>query len=123
MFGRTGSYRYDPYARSSTTKPIAMRMWTGFHSDTHPKKTALGNDDRVFAYDRAICVCDGVGGCVELGLSPSAMAEHMCTHIEIELKNRLRDNSQKYDRQVQSRMKSSVSAPGGGGTSYFRVGE
>ena len=82
-------------------------MWSGGYSATHPRKDSV-NADRFLHTDRALGVFDGVGGVARLGFEPSAMAEVLKTAIEQNLKSRLEVNAQRYDREVQLLLKSSV---------------
>jgi serine/threonine protein phosphatase PrpC len=120
-FVQTGyNGRYQPYNgkhqkknNGDKKKPVALTLRSGDHSDKHPVKESE-NADRYFHSACAIAVCDGVGGCAEVGVPPSALAVHMAQKIEEELSKRLAVNALMYDSDKKMVISSDVHPKHGG---------
>ena len=59
-------------------------------------------------------VFDGVDGVAERGLDPTTMSHYLNDKIRTELEERLRNNAQRYDRDKQVQLRSSVLPTGAG---------
>jgi serine/threonine protein phosphatase PrpC len=110
----TMSHRYGPYSTRSSA-PQSLGFWFHASSMVHPCKPDQQNADVYFAGERKLCVCDGVGGVVAHGMVPSAMATAMANDIDEALDYRIANNAQKYDRNTQLCLKSSVRQNEAGG--------
>lgn len=104
--------RYSPYP---LTSPSSLRLWLGAKSEVHPSKQDQENADAFHVSPRSLAVFDGVSGVREEGLVPAAMSTEMAVSVGNELEYRLQQNAQRYDRQTQLYLKSSVSVNRQGG--------
>ena len=108
-------HRYSPYGMKSTrSPPTRLYLWSGYDTQCHPLKQNEGNNaDVVLVAERFIEVLDGVSGVAEIGLEPAAMSNELAIKIKGELEKRFdrsRHDPQKYDRDQQRTLKSSVRA-------------
>ena len=105
-------HRYSPYSKYEVPSQ-KLQIWSGGFSQKHVLKTTP-NQDRYFFNDRAMGVVDGVGGVASAGLDPAAMALELNMRIPIEMDLRLSRNAQKYDRDTQLTLATSVGPQNGG---------
>jgi len=99
-------HRYSPYSKNEVPSQ-KLQIWSGGFPQTHVLKPSP-NADRHFFNDRAIGVFDGVGGMAEIGLHPAAIALELNRRLPNEMDFRLVRNAQKYDRDTQLTLATSV---------------
>ena len=79
-------------------------LWHGCYSTVHPNKLDQTNADAYIANQRYLGVFDGVGSMPV----PSSMSVELALKVQGELGYRLDGNAQRFDRDTQLAIKSSV---------------
>jgi serine/threonine protein phosphatase PrpC len=106
------SARYQPYPQS---KRASFGFWFGSKTEVHPNKPDQENADALMTSSRFMGVFDGVGGVREVGSIPGSMSNALTLETAEEVESRIAWNAQKYDRDNQLFLKSSVSPNVAGG--------
>ena len=99
--------RSQPYPQ---TKPLCLNLWVATKTAVHPAKPDQENADACMATTRYLGVFDGVGGVRQRGMIPAAMSNGLAVSVGGELERRLSVNAQRFDRDTQLFLKSSVRA-------------